>query len=182
MQVFISQRIDKSSSPKVSKIKSEPPPAVAKVQFSTAVKQLFPEVPARHLSPRAKVATETRIFQDQIRKLQAQLETSKYSEGLLRTELNVISSQRRDKLIESQCKVIDELRSELVAHKQSTSPKPEGKFLDYLEEFQAETVKTTQARLTAETEALLTKHEGPVPHISPLRNLEHLSTQYDLLE
>mmetsp|Transcript_29435 Transcript_29435/g.52709 ORF Transcript_29435/g.52709 Transcript_29435/m.52709 type:complete len:281 (-) Transcript_29435:25-867(-) len=168
--VYVPARVDKSSSPKVVKTVSEPSTA-PKVKVSQTVKQLFPEEPIRQMSPRSKVPTETRILQDQILKLQAQLETSNYTEGLLRQEI-----ERRDTLIDSQRKMIGELRAELGAYKQQ-STKPEGKFLDYLEEFQAET-----ARLTAETEALLTKHERKVPPLNTMHNLEQLTHQNDILE
>jgi hypothetical protein len=120
-------------------------------------------------------------------KLQAQLETSKYSESLLHQEISVKPSQRRDSLIESQRKMIENLRAEVAAYKRHPQDRqevqPDGKFLDYLEDFQVETVSHTQARLTAETEALLTKHERKRSKgASPVKFREEYFDQSDLLE
>jgi hypothetical protein len=114
-------------------------------------------------------------------KLQAQLETSRYSEELLRKEVEVKLRQRRDSLIGTQANIIGELRAELASYKQQHLGKPEGKFLDYLEDFQAETVRCKKARLTAETEALLTKHERKVPQLSLVKDLQG-NSQRDILE
>lgn len=175
-------RIEKSLSPKIPKIAtSESIPAI-RAQTSATKRQLFPEAPEKPFSPRVKATDEARTLQQQLMKLQAQLETSKHSEDLLRREVEVSDMQRRDALIESQSRIIGELKAELGAYKHGGQTKPEGQFLDYLVDFQAETVVYNQARLTAETEALLSKHERKVPQLNSVRNFEQFSGYRDELE